>query len=160
MSKMFSQWFVSKRRQLTAGEIDFAKTVFANHIDYEKVEIVAHRLVIPHYAISPNGHIYFNRLDWKADFSQESLELQSWLIHEMTHVWQVQQGISVIKKALFDRRYKYVIKFGKSFLNYGIEQQAQMMQDYFIRINRGEECESLRQCIPFLPNSLNINLKK
>ena len=116
--------------------------------------------MIPHYAISPNGHIYFNRLDWKADFSQESLELQSWLIHEMTHVWQVQQGISVIKKALFDRRYKYVIKIGKSFLNYGIEQQAQMMQDYFIRINRGEECESLRQCIPFLPNSLNINLKK
>ena len=157
---MFSQWFVIKRRQLTAGEIDFAKTVFANHIDYKKVEIVAHRLVIPNYAISPNGHIYFNRLDWKADFSQESLELQSWLIHEMTHVWQVQQGISVIKKALFDRRYKYVIKLGKSFLNYGIEQQAQMVQDYYIRINRGEECESLRQCIPFLPNSLNINLKK
>lgn len=83
MLTMFSQWFVSKRRKLTAGEIDFAKTIFANHIDYAKVEIIVHRLVMPHYAISPNGHIYFNRQDWKADFSQESLELQSWLIHEM-----------------------------------------------------------------------------
>ncbi len=148
--QLLSQWFILKRRKLTNGEIELAKTIFSHHLDYSRIQVIAHRFVLSHYALSPNGHIYFNRQDWKTDFSLESLELQSWLIHELTHVWQVQQGISVIKKALFDRRYRYVIKFGKSFFNYGIEQQAQMVQDYFIRMNRGEGCESLRQCIPFV----------
>ncbi|MFC3901840.1 hypothetical protein SAMN05421749_101502 [Acinetobacter marinus] len=142
-------WLILKRRALTVGEIALARSIFAEHLDYAKVEIVSHRLVLSHYAISPNGHIYFSPKDWRADFSKESLAIQSWLIHELTHVWQVQQGISVVKKALFDRRYRYVLQLGKSFLNYGIEQQAQMVQDYFLKSHRGEQCEDLRQCIPF-----------
>jgi hypothetical protein len=43
-----------------------------------------------------------------------------------------------------------VLKTGKSFFNYGIEQQARMVQDYFIRRQRGQNCQALETCIPFL----------
>ena len=75
---------------------------------------------------------------------------QSWLIHELTHVWQLQQGLKVVRGALINRRYDYVLKVNKPFLNYGIEQQARMVQDYFIRRQRGQYCQDLAGCIPFL----------
>ena len=65
------------------------------------IKIIAHRMVLKNYGISPNGHVYFNEHDWCADFSQQSLGTQSWLIHELTHVWQIQQGIKVVRKAIF-----------------------------------------------------------
>ena len=111
---------------------------------------MAHRLVLPHYAISPNGHIYFHLKDWCEDFSTQNIAQQSWLIHELVHVWQIQQGIAVVRKALLNRKYSYVLQQGKHFLNYGIEQQAQMVQDYFIRRSQGQSCEDYERCIPFL----------
>lgn len=145
-----SRFIVQHRRHLTAGEKALAMSVFGSSLNTATIQIVAHRLVLRHYAISPNGHIYFNIQDWREDFSQESLEIQSWLIHELTHVWQIQQGIDVVKKALLDRRYSYVLQAGKSFWNYGIEQQAQMVQDYFLQSHRGQDCQALKHCIPFL----------
>ncbi|HBL97627.1 MAG: type IV secretion protein Rhs, partial [Psychrobacter sp.] len=75
---------------------------------------------------------------------------QSWLIHELTHVWQLQQGLKVVRGALIDRRYDYVLETGKSFFKYGIEQQARMVQDYFVRRQKGQDCQDLEACIPFL----------
>ncbi|ENU20751.1 hypothetical protein F994_00984 [Acinetobacter bohemicus ANC 3994] len=72
------------------------------------------------------------------------------LISKQAHVWQIQQGLSVIRKAIFDRRYNYILEQGKLFLQYGIEQQAQMVQDYFIKKARGQECRAYEACIPFL----------
>ncbi|MFC4953690.1 type IV secretion protein Rhs [Acinetobacter puyangensis] len=145
-----SSLWVLKRRSLTIGEKALAYSVFGQQLKLDDIQIIAHRLVLQHYAISPNGNIYFNQKDWKDDFAQESIALQSWLIHELVHVWQLQQGIAVVKKALFDRRYQYVIRAGKSFLHYGIEQQAQMVQDYFLKSRTGQNCDDLKTCIPFL----------
>lgn len=72
------------------------------------------------------------------------------LINKMTHVWQIQQGLAVVRKAIFDRKYQYVLQQGKQFLQYGIEQQAQMVQDYFIKKAQGQECAAYEACIPFL----------
>lgn len=147
---MLNRCLVVKRRYLTLGEQQLARSIFADQLELEGIEIVAHRCVLKNYGISPNGHIYFNPNDWCEDFSVRSLAQQSWLIHELTHVWQVQQGIAVLRKALFDRQYHYVIEQGKAFLNYGIEQQAQMVQDYFLRRARGQRCDAYETCIPFL----------
>lgn len=68
----------------------------------------------------------------------------------MAHVWQIQQGIKVVRKAIFDRQYQYVLEQGKLFLSYGIEQQAQMVQDYFVRHAQGKQCDAYEHCIPFL----------
>ena len=137
-------------RQLTAGEITLARSVFGNSLKLDGVQLKTAWWVLKHYAVSPNGNIYFHPADWVTDFSQCSLGKQSWLIHELTHVWQLQQGLKVIRGAIINRRYDYVLEAGKSFFNYGIEQQARMVQDYFVRRHHGHDCRDFEACIPFL----------
>jgi len=149
----FNHLFEIKSRKLSAGERQLAESVFGSYLQLDDIRIVAHRAVLKNYAISPNGNIYFNPKDWCEDFSKMPLGKQSWLIHELTHVWQIQQGLAVVRKALFDRKYHYVLERGKQFLQYGVEQQAQMVQDYFIKKTCGEECSAYEACIPFLTHS-------
>lgn len=56
----------------------------------------------------------------------------------------------MVRRALFNRRYRYVLKEGKSFFAYGIEQQAKMVEDYFLKQQKGQDCTQLIDCIPFL----------
>ena len=147
-----------KSRPLTEGEKNLAQSVFGESLQLTNIQIVAHRAILKDYAMSPNGHIYFNIQNWSDDFSACSLAKQSWLIHELTHVWQIQQGLAVLRNALFNRKYSYVLEQGKLFLSYGIEQQAQMVQDYFIRRELGQDCQAYVACIPFLLSSAPSDL--
>ncbi len=144
------QRFEQQSRALTEGEIELARSVFSDSLQLQDVRLKTAWWVLKNYAVSPNGHIYFHKANWLADFSQASLGKQSWLIHELTHVWQWQQGLKVVRGALINRRYSYHLKVGKSFFKYGIEQQARMVQDYFIRRQLGQQCQDLAACIPFL----------
>lgn len=144
-------------RPLNPAEIALARSVFGDSIQLDEVQLKTAWWVLKTYAVSPNGHIYFNRADWITDFTQVSLRKQSWLIHELTHVWQLQQGINVVRDALFNRRYDYILVAKKPFLTYGVEQQARMVQDYFVRQQRGQDCESLKACIPFLQTKTTDN---
>ena len=139
-----------RSRQLAAGEIALARSVFGDSIRLEQVQLKTACWVLKNYAVSPNGNIYFHPADWVTDFSQSSLGKQSWLIHELTHVWQLQQGLKVVRGAMINRRYDYVLNAGKPFFNYGIEQQARMVQDYFISRQHGRDCQGFENCIPFL----------
>lgn len=143
-------WRPVQKRPLTAGEKSLVNSVFHQQINLELPRICAARWVFKGYAISPNGHIYFNPADYLDDFSKASLGKQAWFIHEMTHVWQVQQGIKVIRRAVIDRRYHYLLQAGKSFAQYGVEQQAQMVQDFFVQRSLGQDCRALEACLPFL----------
>ncbi|MFC0819936.1 hypothetical protein [Moraxella marmotae] len=90
-------------------------------------------------------------------FAKKNLAHRAWLIHELTHVWQRQQGICVFWRALFNRRYRYRLKADKSFWRYGVEQQARMVEDFYIRCERGEDCTAWRQCIPFLADLSDLS---
>lgn len=149
-----------KSRGLTLGEKSLAYSVFHDQLDLERPRIVASRWVMRGYAISPNGHIYFNPSDYLDDFSAAPLGKQAWFIHEMTHVWQVQQGMKVIRRAVLDRRYQYLLKDGKSFFRYGIEQQAQMVQDFFVQRSLGQDCRALAHCLPFFSTTTLPALQK
>lgn len=127
-----------------------ARSVFSDSIQLDDVQLKTAWWVLENYAVSPNGHIYFHPDDWIADFSEANLSKQSWLIHELTHVWQLQQGLKVVRGALINRRYDYILEAGKSFFHYGIEQQARMVQDYFVQRTLGQNCQDLEMCIPFL----------
>lgn len=148
---MNAQFFsrIVQKRPLTAGECRLARSVFGSGLQLDTVNIVACAWVWRRYAISPNGHIYFHPDDWRVDFSLGSLSIQGWLIHELTHVWQVQQGMAVLRRALFDRRYAYALQQNRDFFSYGIEQQAQMVQDYFMRREQGLDCAAWQACLPF-----------
>ncbi|WP_413189796.1 type IV secretion protein Rhs [Psychrobacter sp. AT9] len=155
LKRLFNRYLRSdigkqQSRYLTAGEIALAHSVFGDSIKLDEVQLKTAWWVLKHYAVSPNGNIYFHPADWIADFSHASIGKQSWLIHELTHVWQLQQGLKVVRGALVDRRYDYVLETGKSFFRYGIEQQARMVQDYFVRRQLGKDCQDLEACIPFL----------
>ncbi|MEN6669667.1 type IV secretion protein Rhs [Psychrobacter sp. B38] len=145
-----SKLAAQQSRSLTNGEIALARSVFGDGIKLDEVRLKTAWWVLRHYAVSPNGNIYFHPADWITDFSRASLGKQGWLIHELTHVWQLQQGLKVVHGAVINRRYDYVLETGKSFFKYGIEQQARMVQDYFIRRQRGQDCQDLEACIPFL----------
>jgi len=102
-----------KNRPLTQGEIAIAYSVFGDTLDTSNIRIKTAWWVLKNYAVSPNGNIYFNKHNWIDDFSEKSLGMRGWLIHELTHVWQIQRGIKVFRKALFNRKYDYVLTAGK-----------------------------------------------
>lgn len=140
--------YPKKCRSLTAGEKQLAKGVFGDAIDLEKVRIKTAWWVLAGYAVSPDGNIYFHPDDWMEDVSHETLLMRAWLIHELTHVWQVQRGRAVFWRALTDRQYDY--QFGKAFADYGIEQQARMVEDYYLHKETGQDCRAWQACVPFL----------
>lgn len=146
-----------KSRLLTTGETELARSIFGDSIHLNEVQLKTAWWVLKYYAVSPNGHIYFNPQNWINDFSKASLSKQGWLIHELTHVWQRQQGLKVVRSALLNRRYNYELQLGKSFFKYGIEQQARMVEDYFIRRQLGQNCADLAECIPFLNIQVDTN---
>lgn len=149
ISRKITSLATSSSRVLTDGERALAQSVFGDALALDSILICSSPWILKNYAMSPNGSIYFNPKNFYNDFSVLSLESQSWLIHELVHVWQIQHGISVVRHALFDRRYRYVLKEGKAFFQYGLEQQAKMVEDYFLKREKGEACSDLKACLPF-----------
>ncbi len=85
--------------------------------------------------MAPRGHVHFHP-DGTAycdDFSEESLQRQGLLIHELTHVWQTQtmgDWYLVLHRHPFCK-YGYSLKPGQPFARYGIEQQAEIVKHAF-----------------------------
>jgi hypothetical protein len=142
-------------RRLTPGEIDLARSVFGDAIDYARVRIFRKKyfpLQPRKRTMAPNGNIYFHprSLAYRADFSVAEIYLKGLFIHEMTHVWQHQAGTNV-RRAIFNRRYRYRLVRGKAFRRYGLEQQCEIVRDYFLVSRRQPEAarEKFEEILPF-----------
>ena len=137
-------------RPLTPGERDMARGVFGDAVDYDKVKLyngapkVAGIFTLKQNklsAITPNGEIFLvGKNIQQPDLSLAGEEGRKLLIHEMTHVWQHQQGRNVEGEAIFlfiksgfnyDSAYAYDINGKEKFVNLNLEQQAHMVEDYF-----------------------------
>lgn len=139
-----------KNRPLTVGEVEMAKKVFRDSIDYLKVKV--HKgAYIPFAgsnAMTPNGEMYFPAEDFKPDFSVERDTLKVWFIHEMTHVWQYQLGYSVFWNGIVisikrgygygsgqdtPRAYRYdvIADLDKPMSEFNMEQQGDLVSHYF-----------------------------
>ena len=133
------------RRPLTPGEIALARSVFGDAIEYSQVRIVRGRW-LPfqprNVVMAPDGNIYFPPNDtlWSEDFAGETLPLQAFLIHEMTHVWQAQKAgrwyLPLMRHPFC--RYRYRLVPGRPFRRYGIEQQAEIVRHAFL-LRRGAQ---------------------
>lgn len=134
-------------RALTPGEINLANRVFKDSLEYSKVKI-HNKKYMPfqpdNSGMTPNGEIYaVGARTYASDYALEDPFLRGFFIHEMAHVWQHQLNIlSPISSAiaesilnLFDyaKAYKYELVAGKDLLKYRIEQQAQIIEDYYLR---------------------------
>ena len=83
-------------RALTSGEIDLARSVFGDAIDYARVRMIRRKWwpLQPRNAImAPSGNLHFHPqgTTWSDDFSKETIALQGFFIHEMSLVWQAQK---------------------------------------------------------------------
>ena len=139
-------------RKLTSGEEDLARSMFSDAIDYTKVYIYNKKWKFfqgNRVAMTPNGSIYFAPDVHEKDFSLALDGSKHFFIHEMTHVWQHQNGQAVIARAgtsqifielpsnigLGDGAYPYELDVRKDFLDYGVEQQASIVADYWAMKN-------------------------
>ncbi|HEU4851691.1 MAG TPA: Rhs element Vgr protein [Telluria sp.] len=125
-------------RPMTSGEIEMARLLFRDAIDYGRVRIYGRGflwfgLQHPHVAISPNGNIYFTAARYLDDFSTSSQKDKHWFIHEMVHVWQYQLGYPVLLRGavrLF-LDYDYRLDASKRLADFNMEAQGELLADYF-----------------------------
>ena len=84
--------------------------------------------------MAPTGHVHFHpECDaWSDDFSLENINLRALFVHELTHVWQTQNGLFLPLLRHPFCRYDYVLKPGKPLYRYGIEQQAKIVEHAYI----------------------------
>jgi Domain of unknown function (DUF4157) len=130
----------AQRRGLTSTEQAEATKVFGTSLDMSQVKIAESSVMaVGGFARTPRDTIYFPPGTSRMAFS----DFMPWLIHELTHVWQYQHGISVAEKlwwALHGRSaYDYGGEAGlrtaalanKRFLDFNTEQQASIAEDFY-----------------------------
>ncbi|WP_249221026.1 type IV secretion protein Rhs [Serratia rubidaea] len=127
-------------RLLTLREVALAKTVFGGSIDYPRVWVhcdsyLPFGLQRSGTAMAPNGELYFRKELYMPDFAalHVTTEIKHLFIHEMMHVWQHQRGMWVRTRGLLSwaTSYSYMLD-GKPMLKYSLEQQAQIVADYYV----------------------------
>ncbi|MCX8748408.1 hypothetical protein J3U75_03285 [Snodgrassella sp. B3088] len=131
----------SQSRLLTPGEMSMVTSVFKSAIVLSQVR-VRDGILLPHqgkYAITPFGGIYWPHEYYSRDYSIEPIRRKHFFMHEMTHVWQYQMGMQVALRGAFSliANYEYGLKEGKLLSNYGMEQQASIIADYYALKNYG-----------------------
>lgn len=129
-------------RSLTEGEAGLAREAFGAAIRLDAVRLIAW----PFRRAFVAGR-WFGR-DWIVwpgrtladDFAVAPAAVQGVLIHELTHVWQAQQGINLLvaKLKAGDSRasYAYAADAACRWTGLNIEQQAMVMEHRF-RLSRG-----------------------
>ncbi|MCX2897801.1 hypothetical protein [Pseudomonas mandelii] len=133
-----------KKRSLTSGEIAMARTIFKYAVNYEKVKI--HHggwwlfFGFQNTAVTPNGEMYFPASTefYRDDFSADDEDkYKALFMHEMTHVWQYQLGYAVKSAGVTvtsrgDDVYKYALSETGTLSEYNMEQQGEIISDYYI----------------------------
>lgn len=134
-----------KSRPLTSGELSMARSLFKDSVDYARVrvhneEYLPFGLQPDNTAMTPNGEMYFNPDFYKADFSVDARD-RHWFMHEMVHVWQHQLGYWVRLHGmllhpgtlwgLLGDPYVYEFKAGSKLQDFNMEQQGDILADYF-----------------------------
>lgn len=131
-------------RPLTQGEIDLAKTVFGNAIDYTQVKVCDgtqgffQRVGM---AMTVSNNLYMNDM-YRDDYGQPDADYRHIFIHEMAHVWQYQNKVlnpvvsavqlNLRHKFNYDKAYFFELDEKKDLTDYGMEQQAAMIEEYFL----------------------------
>lgn len=121
-------------RRLTAGEAALADEVFGRGLDAGRVRLLALPLWARAFVAGPRLMVW-PAAEALADFSEAPLGVQAVFVHELTHVWQAQNGVSLLvaKLKAGDSRaaYAYDLTAEPEFARLNIEQQAMVVQHAF-----------------------------
>lgn len=131
-------------RRLTAGEADLCTEIFGSGLNSQRVRIFANPLIWPIRAfVTGPAVVVWPWRDALADFADPaaSLAQQAMFVHEMTHVWQAQNGINLLLGKLRAgdgaRAYAYDLETAPDFTRMNIEQQAMVVEHAFVAARGG-----------------------
>jgi hypothetical protein len=148
----------STGRPLTRGEIADARSVFGDAVDYTGIRVVDVGFDDARMAAF-EGEIYAPESRYRDDFSSADTPLfdRATFLHEVTHIYQEQLGLDIADEMLrveadgggeYDKGYDYQLDPTKGFLDYNIEQQANIVRDYFGVSNGSAKPETTAQLLP------------
>lgn len=130
-------------RRLTKGERALAREVFGAGIAPAGVRILSLPVWGRAFVAGP-GLIVWPTATARADFAcpDAPLRVQALFVHELTHVWQAQNGVPLllakIKAGDGDRAYAYDLTAGPEFSAMNIEQQAMVVEHAFTQSRGGK----------------------
>lgn len=131
-------------RGLTSGEIALGREAFGDSLHYALIRFwpaprPLSRAFVPGRWFGRDW-IVWPKADLPEDLSVAPLKQQATFIHELTHVWQAQQGVNLLtgKLRAGDRPedYLYPVAADCHWDRLNIEQQAMVVEDRF-RLSRG-----------------------
>ena len=121
------------------------KPIFRDGIDYDKVRVINNSFPLQprHMYMTPRGHVYAPGELWREDFSSQRLYgvERAVFVHEMTHVWQHENGMDLVGQGFieftkyrgnYEKAYPYQLETGRDLVEYGMEQQASIVEDYYL----------------------------
>ena len=128
-------------RELTEGEIDLARSVYGDLIDYGEVQVFDRPYLPSMRTSAPNGNIYYGKGEIRAgwysdDISRLPIDAKGTFIHELAHVLQHQSGINVISQRLKEGGdYDFTDKSasGVPFEKWTLEEQASLVEELYYR---------------------------
>lgn len=133
-------------RPLTKGEAALAQEAFGATLNLDRIRLLAapwpfNRAFVPGRWFGRDWIVWPHR-SLASDFTQASRRQQGVLVHELTHVWQAQQGVNLLlaKLRAGDNRasYAYAADPACRWETLNIEQQAMVVEHRFHR-RRGVE---------------------
>lgn len=132
-------------RPLTDGEAALAREAFGEALSLDTIRFLPapwpfDRAFVPGRWLGREWVVWPGRT-LPPDISEASLKLQAVLIHELTHVWQAQQGVNLLtgKLRAGDRpaSYEYPVGMDCNWGDLNIEQQAMVVEHRFRLLHGG-----------------------
>ncbi len=143
-------------RPLTDGETKMLREAFNDSVDYSKMRIhhspaMDMRMTLTGAAAEAFGSlIAFRQGEYKDDFSKADPLSRFYFMHEATHTWQadncfagrkfeaLRNGFNlIVLRHSPESTYDYTLKEHQDLAQFGIEQQANIVADYFVNVSRG-----------------------
>lgn len=130
-------------RALTEGEAALAREAFGTALRLDRVRLIGWPFRRAFVAGRWFGRdwIVWPRRALVEDFARASVRAQGVLVHELTHVWQAQQGVNLLiaklKAGDSAAAYAYVADSRCRWDRLNIEQQAMVMEHRFHRARGG-----------------------
>ncbi len=116
--------------------------IFRDGIDYARVRVINNSFPLQpkNVYMTPRGHVYAPGELWNDDFSSARYN-RAVFVHEMTHVWQYTNGMDLVGQGVveftkyrgdYEKAYPYELESTRDLVDYGMEQQASIVEDYFL----------------------------
>jgi hypothetical protein len=132
-------------RALTDGELAILRPIFGASIDYTVVRILDDKFTPhqPQYTyMTPESSVYAPGVLWRDDFSVDpDPYYRAVFVHELAHVWQYQNGMDMVAAGFaafasvqgeYQRAYPYTLTPTSDLLDFGMEQQASILEDWYL----------------------------